>query len=114
MDGLTVPQGQARGHGERVALYTRVSTGGQSLENQQRELEAAAQRHGWNVVTVFSDHGISGAKGREQRPAFNRLLQGVARKEFDRVAAWSVDRLGRSLFAVSGNGSAERGPVTYS
>jgi DNA invertase Pin-like site-specific DNA recombinase len=97
MSALTVPHGQTRGHGKRVALYLRVSTGGQSVENQQRELEAVAQRHGWEVAGVFSDQGISGAKGREQRPAFNRLLQGVARKDFDRVAAWSVDRLGRSL-----------------
>jgi DNA invertase Pin-like site-specific DNA recombinase len=43
------------------------------------------------------DHGVSGAKGRKDRPQFDALLRGVARKEFDVVAAWSVDRLGRSL-----------------
>ena len=32
-----------------------------------------------------------------QRPQFNAVLNGVARKDFDLVAAWSVDRLGRSL-----------------
>jgi DNA invertase Pin-like site-specific DNA recombinase len=47
------------------------------------------------VAGVFSDHGVSGTK--EKRPAFDRLLQGVARKDFEIVAAWSVDRLGRSL-----------------
>jgi DNA invertase Pin-like site-specific DNA recombinase len=55
------------------------------------------ERHGWIIVEVFKDQGISGKSGREQRPAFDRLLQGVTRKDFDIVAAWSVDRLGRSL-----------------
>ena len=79
----------------RVALYVRVSTADQTVANQQRELEAVAQRHGWEVVEVFADQGVSGAKDR--RPALDRLRQGIVRKDFDVVAAWSVDRLGRSL-----------------
>jgi DNA invertase Pin-like site-specific DNA recombinase len=87
---------RAGGHmSKRVAIYVRVSTDGQTVENQRRELEAAAKRHGWEVAGVFSDPGVSGAK--EKRPAFDRLLPGVGRKDFDVVAAWSVDRLGRSL-----------------
>ena len=82
---------------KRAAVYLRVSTNGQTVENQRRELEAVASRHGWNIVKVFEDNGISGAKGREKRPGLDALLKGVARKEFDIVAAWSVDRLGRSL-----------------
>ncbi|HSE58733.1 MAG TPA: recombinase family protein [Nitrospiraceae bacterium] len=82
---------------KKVAFYARVSTGDQTVENQVRELEALAERNGWEVVKVFKDEGISGAKGRDKRPGFDGLLKGVARKEFDLVAAWSVDRLGRSL-----------------
>ena len=82
---------------KRVALYVRVSTDGQTVENQRRELDAVAERHGWEIVHVFTDNGISGAKGREHRPAFDALHQGIARRDFDLVAAWSVDRLGRSL-----------------
>jgi DNA invertase Pin-like site-specific DNA recombinase len=82
---------------KRVALYLRVSTTEQTVENQQRELEAVADRHGWKVVAVFTDKGVSGSKGREKRPGYDRLCHGVARREFDQVAAWSVDRLGRSL-----------------
>ena len=78
-------------------MYVRVSTDGQTVENQTRELDEVASRHGWEVVEVFADEGISGAKGRDQRPAFDRLCMGIARREFDMVAAWSVDRLGRSL-----------------
>lgn len=83
--------------GKRVALYLRVSTSDQTVENQRRELKAAAARHGWTVVAEFADKGISGKNGREQRPGFDRLLKGIARREFDRVSAWSVDRLSRSL-----------------
>src|SRR5271169_758148 len=82
---------------KRIALYLRVSTTEQTVENQQRELEAVVARHGWNVVSVFTDAGISGTKGRDKRPGYDRLCRGVARREFDQVAAWSVDRLGRSL-----------------
>jgi DNA invertase Pin-like site-specific DNA recombinase len=81
----------------RVALYLRVSTAGQTTANQKRELEAVAKRHKWDLVQVFSDNGVSGAKGRKDRPGLDALLKGVARREFDMVAAWSVDRLGRSL-----------------
>jgi DNA invertase Pin-like site-specific DNA recombinase len=81
--------------GQRVALYLRVSTDGQTVENQQRELQAVAERHGWQVVGVFSDPGVSGTK--EKRPELDKLMRGVSRKDFDVVAAWSVDRIGRSL-----------------
>jgi DNA invertase Pin-like site-specific DNA recombinase len=82
---------------KRVGLYVRTSTDHQTIKNQERELEAVAERHGWAVVTVYRDQGISGAKGKEARPGLAKLMQAVARKEIDMVAAWSVDRLGRSL-----------------
>ncbi|MFC5309709.1 recombinase family protein [Azospirillum picis] len=82
----------------RVAIYARISTDrNQTVENQLRDLTQVAQHLGWTIVEVFRDEGISGAKGRDQRPGFDRLLKGVARREFDLIAAWSVDRLGRSL-----------------
>jgi DNA invertase Pin-like site-specific DNA recombinase len=81
----------------KACLYARVSTGSQSTENQLRELREAADRLGWRVVAEYVDHGISGAKGRKDRPQLDAMLKGVARKEFDVVASWSVDRLGRSL-----------------
>ena len=82
---------------KRVALYLRVSTAGQTVENQERELRAVAERAGWQITAVLRDEGISGAKGRDKRPGFDALLRGAVRREFDMVAAWSVDRLGRSL-----------------
>jgi DNA invertase Pin-like site-specific DNA recombinase len=86
----------------RAALYARVSTDGQTTENQLLELRAAASRLGWVVAAEFIDHGISGAKGRKDRPQLDAMLKGVARKDFDIVASWSVDRLGRSLIDLVG------------
>jgi len=82
---------------KRAAIYARVSTDQQTTENQLSELRAVARRMGWKIVEEFLDNGISGAKGREQRPAFDRMCKAAVRREFDVVMAWSVDRLGRSL-----------------
>lgn len=82
---------------KRVALYARVSTGGQTVENQLRELRQAAERHGWRVVAIFLDEGVSGAKGRDKRPQFDALCKAVSRRQVDQVAAWSTDRLSRSM-----------------
>src|SRR5882757_7813079 len=81
---------------KRVAIYIRVSTSKQDTDNQRRELEAVAARSRWRVVKVYEDAGISGAKGRDQRPGLDAMMKAVNAKEFDMVASWSVDRLGRS------------------
>ena len=67
------------------------------MENQLLALTEVAQRSGWTIAHVFADEGVSGSKGRDKRPAYDALLKAVARKEVQIVAAWSVDRLGRSL-----------------
>ncbi|MBR1153573.1 recombinase family protein [Bradyrhizobium sp. JYMT SZCCT0428] len=87
---------------KRVALYVRTSTDHQTVRNQERELQAVAKRHSWTVTAVYRDQGISGAKGRDKRPGLAKLMHAVSRKEFDMVAAWSVDRLGRSLLDLVG------------
>jgi DNA invertase Pin-like site-specific DNA recombinase len=87
---------------KRVAIYLRVSTSKQDTDNQRRELEAVAKRSGWHVVKIYEDAGISGAKGRDKRPGLDAMLKAVNAREFDMVAAWSVDRLGRSLTDLLG------------
>ncbi|KAB7644409.1 recombinase family protein [Polymorphobacter fuscus] len=82
---------------KRIALYSRVSTDHQTVENQRRELLAVAERNGWTIIADYDDRGISGAKGRDQRPGFDALMKAITRREIDMVACWSVDRLGRSL-----------------
>jgi DNA invertase Pin-like site-specific DNA recombinase len=81
----------------KAALYLRVSTIDQTTANQERELREVAARMGCQVVQVYKDHGISGAKGRDKRPAFDRLCRDATKRQFDVIMAWSVDRLGRSL-----------------
>ena len=82
---------------KRAVLYLRVSTIDQTTANQERELREVAARMGCEIVRVYKDHGVSGAKGREKRPAFNALIRDANQRKFDMVMAWSVDRLGRSL-----------------
>src|SRR5712672_2008821 len=86
----------------RTAIYLRVSTEEQTTENQERELRAAAERIGHEIVAVYRDAGISGSKGRDQRPGFDAMHKDAARRRFDVVMAWSVDRLGRSLQDLCG------------
>src|SRR5215471_16066022 len=88
---------------KRIAIYARTSTtDDQTTENQIRELQDVAQRHGWVIINIFDDNGISGSVPREQRPAMKALLRAVVRREIDMVAAWAVDRLGRSLIDLLG------------
>ena len=63
----------------RVGIYLRVSTDGQTTENQRRELEAVAAGSGWEVVDFYEDAGISGSNGREKRPGLDRLLKVLIR-----------------------------------
>jgi DNA invertase Pin-like site-specific DNA recombinase len=52
---------------------------------------------GLEISKVYRDHGVSGAKGRDQRPQFDALCKDATKRQFDVIMAWSVDRLGRSL-----------------
>jgi DNA invertase Pin-like site-specific DNA recombinase len=81
----------------RVALYVRVSTSGQTVENQVRELTVWAERAGHEIVATYRDNAISGSKGRDARPGFDQALKDATRRRYDMLAAWSVDRLGRSV-----------------
>jgi DNA invertase Pin-like site-specific DNA recombinase len=63
---------------------------------------AVADRSGWEIWKVYEDAGISGAKGRDKRPGLEAMMKAVNAKQFDMVAAWSVDRLGRSLTDLLG------------
>jgi DNA invertase Pin-like site-specific DNA recombinase len=86
-----------RPRNRRVAIYTRVSTDGQTCANQERKLRAVAERKDCEIVKVYIDRRIGGAKGRDKRPQFDALCKDAVRREFDCIMAWSVDRLGRSL-----------------
>jgi len=87
---------------KRAAIYVRVSTDHQTVENQIQALRQVAERRGWEVVEIYSDAGISGAKDRKKRPGLDRMLNDVGRRRFDIVMAWAIDRVGRSLIDLLG------------
>ena len=90
-----------------AALYLRVSTtDGQTTENQRLALAKVAGHRGWEIVQTYEDAGISGAKGRDKRPAFDQMLKDAVRRQFDVCMCWSIDRLGRSVLHVA-NAMAE-------
>jgi DNA invertase Pin-like site-specific DNA recombinase len=78
-------------------MYLRVSTTDQTTDNQLIDLQRVAAQRGWTIVETYRDHGISGSKGRDRRPGFDQLCKDATQGKLDIVAAWSIDRLGRSL-----------------
>lgn len=79
----------------KVALYARVSTGGQDPEVQLVALRAHAAQRDWQVVEEFVDRGVSGAK--ERRPALDRLMKAAWAGQFQVVLVWRFDRFARSV-----------------
>jgi len=69
---------------KRAAIYVRVSTDRQTVENQLRELRQIAERRGWEIVKVYDDAGISGSKGRNDRPGLDEMLKDAQRRRFVR------------------------------
>ena len=82
---------------EKVGIYGRVSTNDQTAENQLIKLKEVISTNGWELFDVYVDEGISGSKGRDKRPQFDRLCKDMIRRKFNRIMVWDVSRLGRSL-----------------
>ena len=83
--------------GRKVAIYTRVSTLDQTIDNQLLELRDHCSKMGWEVVKEYADEGLSGTLSREKRPALNALIKDAYRKRFDSVVCWDISRIGRSM-----------------
>ena len=81
----------------KVAIYTRVSTLDQTIDNQLIELRDHCSKMGWEVVKEYADEGLSGALSRDKRPALNSLIKDAFRKRFDLVVCWDISRIGRSM-----------------
>src|SRR5260370_15409993 len=85
---------------KRAGLYVRVSTEEQTVQNQELALAAVADRRGWQIVQIYRDEAISGAKSRDKRPGFDATLKDAVRRRFDVLMVCSIDRLGRSPATV--------------
>ena len=81
----------------KVAIYTRVSTLDQTVENQLIELRDHCSKMGWEITQEYADKGLSGTLSRDKRPALNALIKDGYRKKFDAVVCWDISRIGRSM-----------------
>jgi DNA invertase Pin-like site-specific DNA recombinase len=90
---------------KRAVLYVRVSTDRQTVENQVARLTEIANARKWQIVETFGDAGISGARGRKDRPGLDEMLKQAQRHRFDVVMVWAIDRIGRSLIDLLGQSS---------
>ena len=82
---------------KKIAIYVRVSTNKQDSTNQLIELRDLAKRMNYEIVQEYTDNGISGTKGREDRPGLDLLLNHAGQRKFEQVMIFDITRLGRSL-----------------
>ena len=82
---------------KRAVAYVRVSTHFQDTESQLQAIKTAVEKSGDILVNFYQDHGISGAKSRDQRPALDQMLKDAKQQKFDKVVVFDITRLGRSL-----------------
>ena len=82
---------------KKVALYLRVSTLDQTIDNQLLELRDHCKKMDWEIVKEYADEGLSGTLSREKRPQLNAMVKDAYRKRFDLVVCWDISRLGRSM-----------------
>lgn len=80
----------------RVAIYVRVSKkdGSQDVANQLHHLQSYAGLRGWHIVGIYQDEE-SGRKGRGERSQFDQMFKDAARRAFEVVLFWSLDRFSR-------------------
>jgi len=81
----------------KVAIYCRVSTLDQTVDNQLIELRDHCSKMGWEITKEYSDEGLSGTLSRDKRPALNSLIKDGYRKKFDAVVCWDISRIRRSM-----------------
>ena len=77
-----------------VALYERVSTNTQTVDNQTLRLQSYAEDHGYIIFDKYCDVA-SGAD--PKRPQLDRLLRDAKLHKFDRILCVKIDRLARSM-----------------
>jgi DNA invertase Pin-like site-specific DNA recombinase len=88
---VATTDGARRGH--RCALYLRVSTVGQTIENQRPDLERVVATRGLRIVATYEEH----ASAVKKRPAFDAMMAAAHRGAFDVLGVWALDRFGRSM-----------------
>ncbi len=77
----------------KAAIYSRVSTNSQDLDNQLIFLRDFVQKNSWEIYKEYTDI-ISGKEA--SRPAFDQLFLDAHKKLFDAVIFWDLSRFSRS------------------
>jgi len=79
---------------KKCAIYARVSTSDQRVDNQLYDLRLFAEQRGYEVAAEYTDVGVSGSKAR--RPGLDNLLRDARKRKFAVVIVAAFDRLARS------------------
>lgn len=78
-----------------LAIYGRISTGGQNIDTQLREARDYCSRNGVEHYKVYADIGISGSSA--SRPQLDAMLTDLRAGRIKTIVVYKLDRLGRSL-----------------
>ena len=78
------------------ARYSSHSQTEQSIEGQLRDCHEYARRYDINVVGEYIDRATSGMT--DERPDFQRMIADAAKKQFERVIVWKLDRFARNRY----------------
>jgi DNA invertase Pin-like site-specific DNA recombinase len=79
---------------KKCAIYARVSTPDQCIDNQLYDLRIFAQQRGYEVAAEYTDVGVSGSNAR--RPGLDAMLKDARRRRFSVVIVSAFDRMARS------------------
>lgn len=77
----------------KVAIYSRVSTAEQEVENQLQVLENWANSRGWEIAQIYQEQESAWKAGHQKELA--RLKVDAGKRKFDAVLVWALDRLSR-------------------
>ncbi len=78
---------------KHAAIYLRVSTDEQTVDNQRPDLERIAKARGLAISATYAER----ASAAKHRPAFDRMMADARRGAFEVLIVWSLDRFGRSM-----------------
>ena len=90
---------------KRIAVvYARYSShrqGEQSIEGQLAEAYKYAAAHGLTIIKEYCDRAMTGRN--DNREQFQEMLKDTAKKQFDTIILWKIDRFGRNREEIAFN-----------
>jgi len=86
---------------EKVAIYARVSPGGDATERLEKQLNALVKycyESGYDPdgSFIYTDIATAAGRGIEGRLGFTSLIEDTEEKKFKTILVWGLDRLARS------------------